>query len=241
MDNFLQPLLCSSKLSHIIESLEKFTRSSGPARSSIVQRALAASLPTSTYEGTFIRAYWRRSHYNAPKGFRVLDPTSTPSELLEEIKIVPEENIADNVDSITKEANCEEMISYMRQLGGAKEGLRSSLGVDVGSSTARATSTSGFFAIHENFVEEHNVTVISLVKVVGFKMVPSYVLTGEEATNAPKDCRVLDPTATPSELLKVIKIVQKENIVNNVDNITKEANCEEMVSDMRQLGEQMRG
>ncbi|MCI79954.1 DnaJ heat shock N-terminal domain-containing protein, partial [Trifolium medium] len=32
--------------------------------------------------------------------------------------------------------------------------------------------------------------------------VPSYVLIGEEAANAPIGCRVLDPAATPSELLE---------------------------------------
>ncbi|GAU26470.1 hypothetical protein TSUD_294370 [Trifolium subterraneum] len=112
----------------------------------------------------------------------------------------------------------------------------------------------------EDFVEEHGVTVIPLVKVAGFKTVfhhhfddneikiiprkemlrfshpvPSYVLTGEEAANAPKGCRVLDPDATPFELLEVIKFTQEENIVDTVDSITKEANCEEVVTDMGQL------
>ncbi|KAK2367245.1 Chaperone DnaJ-domain superfamily protein [Trifolium repens] len=113
----------------------------------------------------------------------------------------------------------------------------------------------------EDFVEEHGVTVIPLVKVAGFKavfhhhfdekeikiiprkemlrfshQVPSYVLTGEEAANAPKGCRVLDPAATPCELLEVIKVAQEESIVDNVDGIAEEAICEEMASDMGQLG-----
>jgi hypothetical protein len=66
--------------------------------------------------------------------------------------------------------------------------------------------------------------------------VPSYVLTGEEAANAPKGCRVLDPAATPCELLEVIKVAQEESIVDNVDGIAEEAICEEMASDMGQLG-----
>ncbi|MCI27044.1 DnaJ heat shock N-terminal domain-containing protein, partial [Trifolium medium] len=49
-----------------------------------------------------------------------------------------------------------------------------------------------------------------------------------EAANAPKGCRVLDPAATPFELLEVIKVAQEENIVDTMDSITKEANCEEV-------------
>jgi hypothetical protein len=45
----------------------------------------------------------------------------------------------------------------------------------------------------------------------------------------------LDPIATPGELLGVIKVTQEENIVDNVDSVTKKANCEEMISDMEQL------
>ncbi|PNX90541.1 chaperone protein dnaJ, partial [Trifolium pratense] len=52
--------------------------------------------------------------------------------------------------------------------------------------------------------------------------------TGKESANAPKGCKVLEPAATPSELLVVRKVVQEENIVDNVDSISKEANCEEM-------------
>jgi hypothetical protein len=88
----------------------------------------------------------------------------------------------------------------------------------------------------EDFVEKHDVTVIPLVKVVELKavfhhhfdekeikiipskemfrfshQVPSYVLTDEEAANAPKGCRVLHPAVTPSELLKVIKVAQEKN------------------------------
>lgn len=81
----------------------------------------------------------------------------------------------------------------------------------------------------DDYTEERGVMVTPLVKVVGFKtvfhphldpekvkripnkemfrfshQVPSYLLTGEEARNAPKGCLELDPAATPLELLQVI-------------------------------------
>ena len=33
--------------------------------------------------------------------------------------------------------------------------------------------------------------------------VPNYLLTGQEADNAPKGCRELDPAATPLDLLQI--------------------------------------
>ncbi|CAN8315070.1 unnamed protein product [Cochlearia groenlandica] len=81
----------------------------------------------------------------------------------------------------------------------------------------------------EGYTEENGVTVVPLVKVAGFKSVfhhhldpketrmitkdemarfshriPSYLLTGREATGAPRGCRQLDPAGTPSQLLNTI-------------------------------------
>ncbi|XP_059633521.1 uncharacterized protein LOC132276209 [Cornus florida] len=94
--------------------------------------------------------------------------------------------------------------------------------------------------VFEDYDEELGVTVIPLVKVAGFKTlfhrhldprevrripreelfrfshhVPSYLLTGQEAPNAPKGCHELDPAATPLELLQVITDVKEEDIVEN--------------------------
>ncbi|XP_022158022.1 uncharacterized protein LOC111024612 [Momordica charantia] len=80
----------------------------------------------------------------------------------------------------------------------------------------------------DDFNEDQGVSVAPLVKVVGFRtvfrkhmdpkevrkipkeemfrfshQVPNYLLTGEEAQNAPKGCRELDPAATPLELLQI--------------------------------------
>ncbi|TKY55992.1 Chaperone protein dnaJ 49 [Spatholobus suberectus] len=78
----------------------------------------------------------------------------------------------------------------------------------------------------EDFNEEEGVLVTPLVKVDGFRtvflshshdqarmipkgemfrfshQVPNYLLTGQEAHNAPKGCRELDPAATPLDLLQ---------------------------------------
>lgn len=81
----------------------------------------------------------------------------------------------------------------------------------------------------DDYNEEQGVFVAPLVKVAGFRavfqkhmdpkeirripreemfrfshQVPSYLLTGGEAHNAPKGCRELDPAAIPSDLLQVI-------------------------------------
>ncbi|KAF3432862.1 hypothetical protein FNV43_RR23964 [Rhamnella rubrinervis] len=81
----------------------------------------------------------------------------------------------------------------------------------------------------DDFSEEQGVSVALLIKVAGFRtvfrmhmdsqevrripreemfrfshQVPYYLLTGDEAHNAPKGCRELDPAATPVELLEVI-------------------------------------
>lgn len=99
----------------------------------------------------------------------------------------------------------------------------------------------------EDYSEELGVAATPLVKVAGFKTVfhqhldpseirripreemfrfshhvPSYLLTGQEATNAPKGCRELDPAATPLEFLQIIPDVKEEDIIENGDDFWKE-------------------
>ncbi|KHN27870.1 DnaJ like subfamily B member 14 [Glycine soja] len=122
----------------------------------------------------------------------------------------------------------------------------------------------------EDFIEGHGIDVIPLVKVAGFRTVfhhhldpkeiriipreemfrfshqiPSYVLTGQEAPEAPKGCRVLDPAATPFELLQVIEVVKKENVADDEDSDVKKTsdnmkkdNDEEMIDAMGKHGEE---
>nr|GMD81101.1 chaperone protein DnaJ 49 [Ipomoea batatas] len=94
----------------------------------------------------------------------------------------------------------------------------------------------------DDYNEEKGVSVAPLVKVDGFKtvfqphldpekvkqipkeemfrfshQVPSYLLTGEEAQNAPKGCLELDPAATPLELLQVTTDANQVTTQSNGD------------------------
>uniref|UniRef100_A0A5B7BXN5 J domain-containing protein n=1 Tax=Davidia involucrata TaxID=16924 RepID=A0A5B7BXN5_DAVIN len=103
----------------------------------------------------------------------------------------------------------------------------------------------------EDYNEEQGVTVAPLVKVAGFKsvfhqhldprevrtipreemfrfshQVPSYLLTGQEARNAPKGCQELDPAAMPLELLHVITEVKELETVETAEKVMKEDGLE---------------
>lgn len=105
----------------------------------------------------------------------------------------------------------------------------------------------------EDYDEEFGVAVTPLVKVAGFRTVfhrhldhrevrripreemlrfshhvPSYLLTGQEAPNAPKGCHELDPAATPLELLQVVTDIEEEDIVENEEDDGK---VEKLVND----------
>uniref|UniRef100_A0A7C8ZL69 Aldose 1-epimerase n=1 Tax=Opuntia streptacantha TaxID=393608 RepID=A0A7C8ZL69_OPUST len=92
----------------------------------------------------------------------------------------------------------------------------------------------------EDYDEQLGVVVIPLVKVAGFKAVfhrhlnpkqarripkeeilrfsyqiPSHLISGHEAPNAPKGCRELDPAALPLEFLQVIADVKDKDIAKN--------------------------
>ena len=88
----------------------------------------------------------------------------------------------------------------------------------------------------EDFNEEEGLLVTPLVKVDGFRtvfhrrshdqarkipkveifqfshQVPNYLLTGQEAHNAPKGCRELDPAATPLDLLQTTAEEALDNV-----------------------------
>ncbi|KAF8390658.1 hypothetical protein HHK36_025185 [Tetracentron sinense] len=103
----------------------------------------------------------------------------------------------------------------------------------------------------DDYNEEEGVSITPLVKVAGFKtvfhmhldprevrripkeemfrfshQVPSYMLTGQEAQNAPKGCRELDPAATPLELLQVITEAKEEELVESAEKATEEGMAE---------------
>ncbi|XP_010913011.1 uncharacterized protein [Elaeis guineensis] len=94
----------------------------------------------------------------------------------------------------------------------------------------------------DDYNEDQGVSVTPLLKVAGFKtvfhrhldpkevrriprgemfrfshQVPSYLLTGEEAHDAPKGCHELDPAATPFELLQVITEVKEDAVMETAE------------------------
>lgn len=99
----------------------------------------------------------------------------------------------------------------------------------------------------EDYDEELGVIVVPLIKVAAFKTVfhlhmdpkeirrilreemfrfshhiPSYLLTGQEAPNAPKGCRELDPAATPFEFLQAVTGVKEAEIMENENKVDEE-------------------
>ena len=91
----------------------------------------------------------------------------------------------------------------------------------------------------DDYNEDYGVSVTPLIKVAGFRtifhrhedpkeirkipreemfrfshQVPNCLLTGQEAQNAPKGCRELDPAATPLELLQIITEATEAPVVN---------------------------
>ncbi|EXB72448.1 Curved DNA-binding protein [Morus notabilis] len=99
----------------------------------------------------------------------------------------------------------------------------------------------------DDFNEEQGVSVAPLIKVDGFRtvfrmrsdpeevrripkqelfrfshQVPFYLLTGEEAHNAPKGCRELDPAATPLELIQVTKEANEEAAKENGGKVAEQ-------------------
>ncbi|KAF5442241.1 hypothetical protein F2P56_034925 [Juglans regia] len=99
----------------------------------------------------------------------------------------------------------------------------------------------------DDFNVEQGVSVVPLIKVTGFRtvfqrhmdpkevrripkeemfrfshQVPNYLLTGQEAHNAPKGCRELDPAATSLELLQVIMEAKEEPMLKNCGRVEEE-------------------
>ncbi|XP_007038974.2 PREDICTED: uncharacterized protein LOC18605728 [Theobroma cacao] len=98
-----------------------------------------------------------------------------------------------------------------------------------------------------DYNEEQGISVIPLIKVAGFRtvfhkhmdpkevrripkeemfrfshQVPNYLLTGQEAHDAPMGCRELDPAATPLELLQVINEAAEAPMEDNSRKTDKE-------------------
>lgn len=115
----------------------------------------------------------------------------------------------------------------------------------------------------DDFTEEHGVSVVPLIKVAGFRtvfqkhmdpkavrripkeemfrfshIVPSHLLTGGEAHNAPKGCLELDPVATPLELLEVTteayQAPMAENVAKTKEEVFQNASTREVDAGMEE-------
>ncbi|KAL5707380.1 hypothetical protein ACHQM5_018285 [Ranunculus cassubicifolius] len=72
----------------------------------------------------------------------------------------------------------------------------------------------GFKTVFHRHLDPREVKHIPREEMFRFShQVPSYLLTGSEARDAPKGCRELDPAATPLELLQVITEVKEEEMM----------------------------
>ncbi|KAF7830678.1 DnaJ-like subfamily B member 12 [Senna tora] len=112
----------------------------------------------------------------------------------------------------------------------------------------------------EDFTEEQGVLVTPLIKLDDFRtvfrrqtdpdrvkkipkeemfrfshQVPNYILTGQEADNAPKGCRELDPAATPLDLLQTAEANERSNNVTKPeeDTLSNSPEMEENASETR--------
>ena len=77
---------------------------------------------------------------------------------------------------------------------------------DKGVAVIPLVKVSGFKTVFHQHLDPNKIRMIPREELFRFShQVPSYLLTGQEAENAPKGCLELDPAATPMELLQVIR------------------------------------
>ncbi|KAH9613940.1 hypothetical protein KSS87_016152 [Heliosperma pusillum] len=75
---------------------------------------------------------------------------------------------------------------------------------EKGTTVVPLVKVAGFKTVFHKHVDEKEVRMIPREEMFRFShQVPSYLLTGQESTKAPKGCLELDPAAIPTELLQV--------------------------------------
>ncbi|KAF8399971.1 hypothetical protein HHK36_015843 [Tetracentron sinense] len=88
--------------------------------------------------------------------------------------------------------------------------------VEQGVSITPLVKVAGFKTVFHRHLDPREIRRIPKVEMFRFShQVPSYLLTGQEAQNAPKGCRELDPAATPLDLLQVITEAKEEDMVDS--------------------------
>ncbi|KAK8599907.1 hypothetical protein V6N13_060287 [Hibiscus sabdariffa] len=92
-----------------------------------------------------------------------------------------------------------------------------------GVSVAPLTKVSGFRTVFQKHIDPKEVRMIPKEEMFRFShQVPNYLLTGQEAQNAPTGCRELDPAATPVDLLQVIDEADKAPVEDGSLKIEEE-------------------
>lgn len=88
--------------------------------------------------------------------------------------------------------------------------------VEQGVSVVPLTKIAGFRTVFHKHEDPKEVRRIPKEEMFRFShQVPNHLLTGQEAKNAPKSCRELDPAATPLDLLQVITEANGEPTLKN--------------------------
>ncbi|KAL6996939.1 hypothetical protein U1Q18_007063 [Sarracenia purpurea var. burkii] len=92
-----------------------------------------------------------------------------------------------------------------------------------GVAVAPLVKLAGFKSVFRQHLVPEEVKTIPREEMFRFShSVPSYILTGQEARNAPKGCFELDPAAMPSELLQVVTETKEVEIVEKPKKVSKE-------------------
>jgi len=95
--------------------------------------------------------------------------------------------------------------------------------VEQGVSVVPLIKVAGFRTVFNKHMDPKEVRRISKEEMFRFShQVPNYLLTGQEAHNAPKGCRELDPAATPLELLQVMTEANEEPAKENCGKLEEE-------------------
>lgn len=95
--------------------------------------------------------------------------------------------------------------------------------VEQGVSVVPLIKVSGFRTVFQKHMDPKEVRRIPKEEMFRFShQVPNYLLTGQEAHNAPEGCRELDPAATSLELLQVITEANEEPTKENCGKLKEE-------------------
>ncbi|CDP15001.1 unnamed protein product [Coffea canephora] len=98
---------------------------------------------------------------------------------------------------------------------------------EQGVAVAPLVKTAGFRSVFHRHLDKNKIYKIPREEMFRFShQVASYLLTGQEAQAAPKDCRELDTAAMPLELLQVLKEAKEGEVGKIADEVTATGNVD---------------